>query len=166
MVDATQGIEAQTLSNVYLALENDLEIIPVLNKIDLPSADVDRVSNEVISLLGCKKEDIICVSAKTGLNVESVLDAVVARVPEPKKLDATSALVSHNSQKAESGAVKAIVFDSQYDMYKGVVIYVKLFSGAIKKGDIVELIHSGSKMEALEVGCFRPKYDPIGIIEE
>ena len=165
-MDATQGIEAQTLSNVYLALENDLEIIPVLNKIDLPSADVERVSKEVISLLGCKAEDIISVSAKTGLNVESVLDAVVELVPEPKKLDKDSALVLHDSDKADTGAVKALVFDSQYDMYKGVVIYVKLFSGTIKKGDSLELIHAGSKMEALEVGCFRPKYDPIGIIEE
>ncbi len=84
VVDATQGIEAQTLSNVYLALENDLTIIPVLNKIDLPSADVERVSEEVVRLLGCKREEIICVSAKTGDNVEAVLDAVVDRMPEPK----------------------------------------------------------------------------------
>ncbi len=166
VVDATQGIEAQTLSNVYLALENDLAIIPVLNKIDLPSADVERVTQEVVSLLGCDPSEIIPVSAKTGENVESILDAVIERVPEPKKLDAESKLVPHASEKAESGAVKALIFDSQYDTYKGVVIYVKLFSGTIKKGDSMELIHTGSKMEALEVGCFRPKYDPIGIIEE
>jgi GTP-binding protein LepA len=166
VVDATQGIEAQTLSNVYLALENDLAIIPVLNKIDLPSADVERVTQEVVSLLGCDPSEIIPVSAKTGENVEAILDAVIERVPEPKKLDAESKLVPHASEKAESGAVKALIFDSQYDTYKGVVIYVKLFSGTIKKGDSMELIHTGSKMEALEVGCFRPKYDPIGIIEE
>jgi GTP-binding protein LepA len=166
VVDATQGIEAQTLSNVYLALENDLAIIPVLNKIDLPSADVERVTNEVVSLLGCDPSEIISVSAKTGENVETILDAVLERFPEPKRLDAESGLVAHASVDAEAGAVKALVFDSQYDTYKGVVIYVKLFSGAIKKGDPLELIHSGSKLEALEVGCFRPKYDPIGIINE
>lgn len=166
VVDATQGIEAQTLSNVYLALENDLAIIPVLNKIDLPSADVERVTQEVVSLLGCDPSEIIPVSAKTGENVEAVLDAVIERVPEPKKLDAESKLVAHESDRADTGAVKALIFDSQYDTYKGVVTYVKLFSGRIKKGDALELIHTGSKMEALEVGCFRPKYDPIGIIEE
>lgn len=128
VVDASQGIEAQTLSNVYLALENDLEIIPVLNKIDLPSADVDRVSEEVINLLGCKKEDIIPVSAKTGLNVESILDAVLERIPEPKKLSQASELLVHESIDNESGVTKALIFDSQYDPYKGVVVYLKLFS--------------------------------------
>lgn len=86
-MDASQGIEAQTLSNVYLAIENDLTIIPVLNKIDLPSADVERTSEEVMNLLGCKKEDIIPVSAKTGQNVETILDAIVEKIPEPKKID-------------------------------------------------------------------------------
>ncbi len=128
VVDATQGIEAQTLSNVYLALENDLAIIPVLNKIDLPSADVERVTKEVVSLLGCDPTEIIPVSAKTGQNVESILDAVIERVPEPKKLDRSSQLVPNASPDAETGAVKALVFDSQYDTYKGVVIYLKLFS--------------------------------------
>lgn len=93
VVDATQGIEAQTLSNVYLAMENDLTIIPVLNKIDLPSADVDRVSEEVMNLLGCKKEDIIAVSAKTGINVEAILEEVIRVIPEPRKLDKDSNLV-------------------------------------------------------------------------
>lgn len=166
VVDASQGIEAQTLSNVYLALENDLSIIPVLNKIDLPSADVERVSEEVIHLLGCKKEDIICVSAKTGMNVESVLDAVIERVPEPKKLTRTSDLVAHEDSSGDSSSVKALVFDSQYDTYKGVVVYVKLFSGRIEKGDMLEFIHTGAKIEALEVGCFSPKWNPIGVIEE
>ena len=102
VVDASQGIEAQTLSNVYLAIENDLEIIPVLNKIDLPSADVERVSAEVMSLLGCKKEDIIPVSAKTGVNVESILDAVITLVPEPKKLSRESDLLPHESTENET----------------------------------------------------------------
>jgi GTP-binding protein LepA len=118
VVDATQGIEAQTLSNVYLAMENDLEIIPVLNKIDLPSADVDRVSEEVINLLGCKKEDIIPVSAKTGLNVEAILDAVLEKIPEPKRLSRESELLPHESENNESLVTKALIFDSQYDPYK------------------------------------------------
>jgi GTP-binding protein LepA len=109
VVDATQGIEAQTLSNVYLAIENDLAIIPVLNKIDLPSADVERVTKEIVSLLGCNASEIIPVSAKTGENVETILDAVIERMPEPKKLDAFSKLVPHASENADTGAVKALV---------------------------------------------------------
>ncbi len=172
VVDASQGIEAQTLSNVYLAMENDLEIIPVLNKIDLPSADVDRVSEEVMNLLGCKKEDIIPVSAKTGINVEAILDAVIERIPEPKKLDNESNFVPvilsetkdpgtlDASQAQHDGTTKALIFDSQYDPYKGVVVYLKLFSWEIKKWDKLEFINTGAKIEVLEVGCFRPKYTP------
>lgn len=166
VVDATQGIEAQTLSNVYLALENDLTIIPVLNKIDLPSADVERVSAEVISLLGCKRSDIIPVSAKTGENVELVLDAVLEYVPEPKKLDSDANLVAHDDPTATTDVTKALIFDSQYDTYKGVVVYTKLFSGQIKKGDKLEFLNTGAKIEALEVGCFSPKYNPVGVINE
>jgi GTP-binding protein LepA len=103
---------------VYLAIENDLTIIPVLNKIDLPSADVERVSEEVMNLLGCKKEDIIPVSAKTGLNVEMILDAVVELIPEPKKLSRESELLLHESTENESEVTKALIFDSQYDPYK------------------------------------------------
>lgn len=181
VVDATQGIEAQTLSNVYLAMENDLTIIPVLNKIDLPSADVERVSEEVINLLGCKKEEIIPVSAKTGVNVETVLDAIIERLPEPKKLDkdsnfvpvilsetkdpgTTDALVSSQAQNDET--VKWLIFDSQYDSYKWVVVYLKLFSWEIKKWDKLEFINTGAKIEAIEVGCFRPKYFPTGVLYE
>ncbi len=166
VVDATQGIEAQTLSNVYLAIENELEIIPVLNKIDLPSADVDKVSEEIISLLGCKKEDILAVSAKTGLNVETVLDAIVERIPEPRKLSKNSEILPHETAENDSESVKALIFDSQYDMYKGVVVYVKLFSGEIKKGSKLEFINTGAKIEALEVGCFKPKYFPTGVLYE
>lgn len=166
VVDATQGIEAQTLSNVYLAIENNLEIIPVLNKIDLPSADVDKVSEEIISLLGCKKEDILSVSAKTGLNVETVLDAIVERIPEPRKLSINSEILDHNSLENDKESVKALIFDSQYDTYKGVVVYVKLFSGEIKKGDKLEFINTTAKIEALEIGCFKPKYVPTGILYE
>ncbi len=166
VVDATQGIEAQTLSNVYLAIENELEIIPVLNKIDLPSADVDKVSEEIISLLGCKKEDILAVSAKTGLNVETVLDAIVERIPEPRKLSKNSEILPHETTDNDTESVKALIFDSQYDMYKGVVVYVKLFSGEIKKGSKLEFINTVAKIEALEVGCFKPKYFPTGVLYE
>ena len=125
VVDASQGIEAQTLSNVYLAIENELEIIPVLNKIDLPAADPERVSEEIINLLGCKKEDIIPVSAKTGQNVEAILDAVMERIPAP--------FVYKGNEDVTKQELKALVFDSQYDSYRGVVSYVKVFSGEIKK---------------------------------
>ncbi len=167
VVDATQGIEAQTLSNVYLAMENDLTIIPVLNKIDLPSADVDRVSEEVMNLLGCKKEDIIAVSAKTGVNVEAILEEVIRVIPEPRKLDKDSNLVmEYGEWDPSTGVTKALIFDSQYDPYKGVVVFLKLFSGEIKKWDKLEFINTGAKVEALEVGCFRPKYSPTGVLYE
>ena len=166
VVDASQGIEAQTLSNVYLAMENDLMIIPVLNKIDLPSADVDRVSEEVMNLLWCKREEIICVSAKTGLNVETILDAVIERMPEPKKLSKSSELLPHEGEDFEAWVVKWLIFDSQYDPYKWVVVYLKLFSGEIKKWDKLEFINTGAKIEALEVGCFRPKYSPTDVLYE
>lgn len=167
VVDATQGIEAQTLSNVYLAMENDLTIIPVLNKIDLPSADVDRVSEEVMNLLGCKKEDIIAVSAKTWINVEAILEEVIRVIPEPRKLDKDSNLVTEYGEwDPSSGVTKALIFDSQYDPYKGVVVFLKLFSGEIKKWDKLEFINTWAKVEALEVGCFRPKYSPTGVLYE
>ena len=142
IVDATQGIEAQTLANLYLALEQDLEIIPVLNKIDLPAADVKKVTKEVVGLLGCDEKDIIPVSAKTGDNVEAVLKAIVEKVPEPKiKMDET----------------RALIFDSVFDDYRGVITYVRVFDGGIKKGDKIKLMASGKESEALEVGIFKPK---------
>lgn len=146
VVDASQGIEAQTLANCYLALEHNLEIIPVLNKIDLPAADVEKVSLELINTLGIKKEEIIAVSAKAGTNVEQVLDAVIDRVPAPKNL-------------GEEGETKALIFDSIYDMYKGVVIFVRLMEGEIKAGDKVNLLNTKSQFDVLEVGYFRPKYE-------
>ncbi len=177
VVDASQGIEAQTLSNVYLAMENDLEIIPVLNKIDLPSADVERVSAEVMNLLGCKLEDIIPVSAKTGMNVSTILDAVIAKIPEPKKLDKnsnfmavipidTGGMIPLSPSDVTKSTVKWLIFDSQYDTYKWVVVYLKLFSWEIRKWDKLEFINTGAKIEALEVGCFRPKYSPTNVLYE
>lgn len=157
IVDASQGIEAQTLSNVYLAMENDIEIIPVINKIDLPAADVDRVSEEIINLLGCDKEDIIPISAKTGENVETVLDEVIKRLPAPK--------VYESEKGVSEQELKALVFDSQYDSYRGVVSYVKVFSGQIKKGDTLNFLNTGKKIEALDVGFFAPEYTSSGTID-
>ena len=150
VVDASQWIEAQTLSNVYLAIENELEIIPVINKIDLPAADVERVSEEIINLLGCKKEDIIPVSAKTGENVEGILDAVLTRIPQP--------IVYKGNTEVGKQELKALVFDSQYDSYRGVVSYIKVFSWEVRKWDTLHFLNTGKKIEALDIGYFAPEY--------
>jgi GTP-binding protein LepA len=146
IVDASQGIQAQTLANVYLALAADLTIIPVLNKIDLPAADVERVSEEVINLLGCKKEDILLVSAKTGLGVETVLDAVVERVPSPRG-DADK-------------PTRALIFDSMYDDYRGVILYVRVVDGEIAKAADIRMMAANSDGLALETGTLTPKSVP------
>jgi GTP-binding protein LepA len=146
VVDASQGIQAQTLANVYLAMAADLTIIPVLNKIDLPAADVDRVSAEVISLLGCKKEDILQISAKTGMGVETVLDAVVDLVPAP---------VGDTSKPT-----RALIFDSYYDDYRGVILYVRIIDGHIAKGANIRMMSAASNGIALEVGALRPDMKP------
>ncbi len=143
IVDASQGIQAQTLANVYLAMAAELTIIPVLNKIDLPAADVERVSAEVISLLGCAKEDILLISAKTGAGVDLVLDKIVELVPPPE----SSALPE----------TRALIFDSYYDDYRGVILYVRVFDGAIAKGDQVKMMATGTPGIALEVGALRPE---------
>ena len=142
VVDASQGIQAQTLANVYLALEADLAIIPVLNKVDLPAADVPRVSKEVINLLGCEESDILKISAKTGEGVPAVLDAIVDRVAPPV---------------GDDGApTRALIFDSYYDDYRGVILYTRVIDGAIKKGDTIEMLATGAKGLALEVGALSP----------
>lgn len=151
VVDASQGIQAQTLANVYLALGADLKIIPVLNKIDLPAADVERVSEEVISLLGCKKEEILHISAKTGQGVEEVLDAVIATVPSP--------IGDKNT------ATKALIFDSYYDDYRGVILYIRVFDGSISKGDAIHMIGGDSGGLALEIGCLKPDMSPTDKLE-
>ena len=145
VVDATQGIQAQTLANLYLALEADLKIIPVLNKIDLPAADVGRVSAEVIKLIGCKKEEILLSSAKTGEGVREILDAVVERVPAPKE--------------SEDEALRALIFDSYYDDYRGVVLYVRVFDGTLKSGAEIKMMASGGEGLALEVGFLSPGFN-------
>ncbi len=148
VVDASQGIQAQTLANVYLALAADLTIIPVLNKIDLPAADVPRVSAEVINLLGCKPEDILMISAKTGQGVEAVLDEVVDRIESPRG----------NSELP----TRALIFDSYYDDYRGVILYVRVVDGVVKKGDTIEMIATGAHGLALEVGSLSPAMKPGG----
>ncbi|HET7630036.1 MAG TPA: GTP-binding protein, partial [Candidatus Saccharimonadales bacterium] len=142
VVDASQGIQAQTLANVYLALEADLTIIPVLNKIDLPAADVEASSLELINLLGCDEADIIKVSAKTGQNVDQVLDSIIERIPAPTgKLEAPT---------------RALIFDSYYDDYRGVVLYVRVFDGSIKKADQIEMLAAEASGLAVEVGSLSP----------
>ncbi len=147
VVDATQGIEAQTLANCYLAIDHDLEIVPVLNKIDLPSADVERRAKEIESALGIPAGDIIPVSAKEGTNVEMVLERVIKVVPPPK-------------ESSDGDELKALIFDSVYDIYKGVVTFVRIQSGSVKKGDTVYFLNTKTKIEVLEVGYFKPKYLP------
>jgi GTP-binding protein LepA len=142
VVDASQGIQAQTLANVYLALAADLTIIPVLNKIDLPASDVPRVSAEVINLLGCREEDILKVSAKTGEGVTEVLDAVVERIASP--------------QGEVAKPTRALIFDSYYDDYRGVILYMRVVDGQIKKGDTIEMLATGASGLALEVGALNP----------
>ncbi len=143
IVDASQGIQAQTLANVYLAIAADLAIIPVLNKIDLPAADVDRVGAEIVALLGCKKEDILHISAKTGVGVDGVLERVVADVPPPKGSDDT--------------ATRALIFDSYYDDYRGVILYARVVDGTIKKNDVIHMMAAEADGIALEVGRLTPE---------
>ena len=135
VVDAAQGIQAQTLANVYLAIEANLTIIPVLNKIDLPAADVVRVSKEVINLLGCNESDIIKISAKTGEGVEGVLDAVVKRISPPAGMP--------------DDPTRALIFDSYYDDYRGVILYVRLVDGRITKNDEIAMLATGAHGIAL-----------------
>lgn len=142
VVDASQGIQAQTLANVYLALAADLKIIPVLNKIDLPAADVPRVSAEIINLLGCTEEDILKISAKTGEGVTDVLDEVVEKVSPPRG--------------SSENPTRALIFDSYFDDYRGVILYVRVIDGAIKKADLIDMMATGANGIALEVGSLNP----------
>ncbi len=151
IVDASQGIQAQTLANVYLALEHDLEIIPVMNKIDLPAAEPDRIAEEIIGLLGCKREDIIEISAKTGKNVEQVLDAVIRLIPSPKG--------------DVSKPLRGLVFDSFYDEYRGVILYVRIFDGRLKNRQDLKMMATSAEGEALELGTLQPIEEPHEALE-
>jgi GTP-binding protein LepA len=146
VVDASQGIQAQTLANVYLALAADLTIIPVLNKIDLPAADIPRVSAEIINLLGCTEDDILKVSAKTGEGVLAVLDAVTERITPP--------------QGKADHPTRALIFDSYYDDYRGVILYTRVVDGMVKKGDTIEMLATGASGIALEIGALSPSMSP------
>ncbi|HEU5187219.1 MAG TPA: translation elongation factor 4 [Candidatus Saccharimonadales bacterium] len=151
VVDATQGMQAQTLANVYLAIAADLTIIPVLNKIDLPASDVERVGAEIVSLLGCTFEDILQISAKTGQGVEAVLERIVADVPPPSG--------------SKPNPTRALIFDSYYDDYRGVILYVRAVDGSIAKNDAIEMMATKSRGLALEVGALRPDMSPLSAIE-
>lgn len=147
VVDAAQGIEAQTLANCYLALDNDLEIAPVINKIDLPSARPDEVKQEIEDVIGIEAEDAPMISAKTGLNVEDVLETIVEKIPAPNG--------------DEDAPLKALIFDSYYDSYKGVVCYVRIIDGKVKPGTKVKLMATNKVYDITEVGVFTPKLMPI-----
>ena len=175
LVDATQGIQAQTLANLYLALEQNLTIIPVVNKIDLPAANIEKTKNEIIKLLGCKPDEIICASGKTGQGVKEILAAVIERVPSPTSppLSAKGGSASGGNLPLSKGEkdseefkdndyLRALIFDSNYDEYRGVVAYVRLFNGNLRKGDKIILMATKAKSEALEVGIFKPEYKPTG----
>lgn len=149
VIDATQGIEAQTLANVYLALDNDLEIIPVINKIDLPSADPDRVKHEIEDVIGIDASEAVLTSAKTGIGIEDVLEAIVAKIPAPEG----------DAQKP----LKALVFDSKFDAYKGVVLYFRVIDGRVRKGMKIRMMATGAEFEVTEVGVFKP--NPV-IVDE
>lgn len=142
VVDAAQGVEAQTLANVYLALENNLDIVPVINKIDLPAADVDKVKNEIEDIIGLPADDAILVSAKAGIGIDDLLEAIVERVPAPT-FD-------------EEAPLKAMIFDSLFDDYRGVITYVKVLDGSIKKGDKIKIWSTGKEFDVLECGIFAP----------
>src|SRR3990172_8786602 len=146
VVDASQGIQAQTLANLYMALEADLEIIPVINKIDMPSANPDKVAKEISQLIGTPEADILRISAKSGLNIEAVLESVVQRVPAPKgDLDAP---------------LRALIFDSHYDAYKGVVAYVRVMDGRIEGENTLRLMVTGAELKPIEIGTFSPALTP------
>lgn len=142
IVDASQGVEAQTLANAFLALDHDLEVVPVINKIDLINADPDRAAKEIEDIICIPAEDAPRISAKTGQNIEAVMEAIVARIPAPKG--------------DSEGKLKALIFDSVYDPYRGVIVYVRVFDGKVKAGDVIRMMATGAEMEVVEVGALRP----------
>ena len=150
LVDATQGVQAQTISNLYLAMENDLVIIPVLNKIDMPNAMVDEISEEIVDILGCDPDDIIAASGKTGEGVDNIFRAIVERIPAPKG--------------EVEAPLQAMIFDSMFDRYRGVISYFRVFNGQIKKGDIVRMMSTGITYPTLEIGILKMKQQEKNVI--
>jgi len=155
LVDATQGIQAQTLANLYLAMEQNLVILPVVNKIDLPAADIEKTKQEIIKLIGCSEEEIILASGKTGQGAEEILKAVIGLIPAPTGYD-----VETNGRSSQP--LRALIFDSNYDEYRGVVAHVRVVDGEIKKGDKIFLMATKAKSEALDIGIFKPEYKSRG----
>ena len=152
VVDSSQGVEAQTLANVYLAIDNNLEILPVLNKIDLPNARVEEVKKEIEDIIGIPADDAPCISAKSGLNVEEVLERIVTDIPAP--------------QGNENDKIKCLIFDSYYDNYKGAVAYVRVKDGKVKVGDEITLMQANKSFVVSEVGYFIPgSYMPVNEIK-
>lgn len=147
VVDAAQGIEAQTLTNVYLALENDLEILPVINKVDLPSADPDRIKLEIEEVIGLPSDNAVLVSGKTGLGIEDLLEAIIEYLPSPKG----------DIEKP----LKALIFDSHYDDFRGVITYIRIVEGSLKKGDKIKIMSTNKEFEVLEIGIFAPKMKEV-----
>ncbi|WP_254047840.1 GTP-binding protein, partial [Staphylococcus aureus] len=143
VVDAAQGIEAQTLANVYLALDNDLEILPVINKIDLPAADPERVRTEIEDVIGIDASEAVLASAKAGIGIEDILEQVVEYVPAP-------------SGDIEA-PLKALIFDSIYDSYRGVVLNIRVIDGVVRPGDKIQMMSNGKTFDVTEVGVFSPK---------
>jgi len=146
VVDAAQGIEAQTLANVYLALDNDLEILPVINKIDLPAADPERVRGEVEDVIGLDASEAVLASAKAGIGIEDILEQIVEKVPAP--------------QGDPDAPLQALIFDSVYDAYKGVIISIRIVNGTVKAGDKIKMMATGAEFEVIEVGVHTPKSIP------
>ena len=151
LVDATQGIEAQTLANFYLALENDLEVIPVINKIDLPNSDVDKVTSELIDTFGFTKEEIILTSAKTGVGVEELLDRIIEKIPSP--------------EGNKDSKLRALIFDSAFDPYRGVVVQIKVVDGKLKTGDKIRFMSNNASYDVVELGYSNPKINKVSVIE-
>jgi GTP-binding protein LepA len=146
LVDAAQGIQAQTISNLYLAIENGLEIIPVINKVDMPGAMIEDVTDQIIDLIGCKADEIILASGKTGIGIDDIFDAVIKRVPAPK------------GNKEEP--LQALIFDSVFNSFRGVIAYVRIKNGTLKKGDKVKFMATGKEYYADEVGVLKMSLDP------
>lgn len=152
VIDATQGVQAQTLANVHLALERDLEIIPVINKVDLPAANVEEVKRQIREIIGLDTEHVISISAKTGLGVKELLEEIIKRIPPP--------------QKEEEDVLKALVFDSHYDPYRGVMAYIRIFSGEIRKKTQIKMMATQKNFEVLEVGFFSPDERPSDALQK
>lgn len=152
VVDAAQGIEAQTLANLYLAMENNLTIIPVINKIDLPNADIEKVKNEIIETFGFNEEDIILTSAKTGVGIDELLKAIVEKIPCPKKSD--------------TNKLQALIFDSLYESYRGAIIFIRVVSGSVRVGDTIKMITTGTCYEVVELGVHNPYEVKKDILKE